>query len=276
MYKIDYRKERRFKVRSKPFYESREMFYDCHIWFHPNYPIHLHKHLEFAYVAGGELTMTVSGQEAILKAGDCGLVFPYQIHSYVSQGEVDLTLIIVDMEYVGEFKEELTYFELENPYFNRSQLSLYGQKILELIRDSAYDTNVPYQLDKGLLMVLLTDIFRSLPLKSKQKVMDLTMSQKLLQYINEHIMQEISATEVARALGISPYYLSHIFSEELKISFPKYVAQQRLSFACDMLRNTKKSVTEITYETGFPNMRTFHRCFKKQFGCTPTEWRKES
>lgn len=263
-------------VHSRPFYESRTMFYDCHIWFHPNYPIHLHKHLEFAYVADGELTMTVAGNEYRLQAGDCALVFPYQIHSYSSQGIVDLTLIIADMDYVGEFQEELTYFEMENPYFNRKQLSSYGQKILELIRDSAYEANVPYQLDKGLLMVLLTDIFKNFPLISRQKPMDLNMSQKMLQYINDNIKQEISATEVARALGISPYYLSHIFSEELKTSFPTYVAQQRLTFACDMLKNTKKSVTEISYETGFPNLRTFHRCFKKQFGCTPTEWRKES
>lgn len=263
-------------IHATPFYESRKKFYDCHVWRTPNFPIHLHKHLELAYVTGGELTMSVAGKEYILREGDCVLVFPYQIHSYTSQGEVDLTLVITDMEYMGEFQEELTQYELESPYFHREQISLYGQKILELIRESAYDTNVPYQLDKGLFMVLLTDVFRMLPLVAKRKSPDLSMAQKVLQYINENIMQELSAKEVARAMGISSYYLSHIFSEELKTSFPTYVAQQRLSFACDMLQNTKKNITEITYEAGFPNMRTFHRCFQKQFGCTPTEWRKRS
>ena len=252
------------------------MFYDCHIWHHPNFPIHLHKHLEFAYVTGGEMTMTVSGKEYKVRDGDCVLVYPYQIHSFSSQGEVDLTLIIADMEYIGEFQEELMHYELECPFFHKDELSSYGQKILDLVRESAYDKNVPYMLDKGLCTVLLTDVFRMLPLIAKTKPMDLTMSQKILQYINDHITQEISATEVAKALGISHYYLSHIFSEELKTSFPNYVAQQRLSFACDMLRNTGKSVTDISYETGFPNMRTFHRSFKKQFGCTPTEWRTKN
>lgn len=261
-------------IHSTPFYESRKTFYSCRTWFEPNFPIHLHKHLELAYVTGGEMQMTLGGKEYIVQEGDCMLVFPYQIHSLASQGDVDLTLVIADMEYVGEFQEELTHYELECPFFHRSQLSSYGQKILDLIRDSAYDNNVPYQLDKGLLMVFLTDVFRSLPLVARQKSMDLSVAQKLLQYINENITQELSATGVARALGISPYYLSHIFSEELKISFPTYVAQQRIYFACELLKNTKKSVTEITYEAGFPNMRTFHRCFKKQYGCTPTEWRK--
>lgn len=260
----------------KPFYESRKKFYDCHVWFHPNWPIHIHKHLELAYVAGGELTMMVTGKEYTLREGDCALVFPYQIHSYASQGEVDLTLVIADMEYMGEFQEELTQYELETPVFHKVQLSSYGQRILDLIRDSAYDKNVPYQMDKGLFMVLVTDVFRTLPLISKGKSMDLSVAQKLLQYINENIMQELSATKVAKAIGISPYYLSHVFSEELKTSFPTYVAQQRLSLACELLRSTQKSVTEVTYEAGFPNMRTFHRCFKKQFGCTPTEWRRKN
>lgn len=263
-------------VHVRPFYESREKFYDCHIWHHPNWPLHIHKHLELAYVAGGELTMMVAGMEYTLHEGECVLVFPYQIHSYASRGEVDLTLVIADMEYMGEFQEELEQYELECPHFRREQLSSYGQKILDLIRESAYDKNIPYQLDKGLFMVFLTDTFRTLPMVTRQKPADLSMAQKLLQYINKNIMQELSATEVAKALGISPYYLSHIFSEELKTSFPTYVAQQRLSYACDMLQNTTKSITEITYEAGFPNMRTFHRCFKKQFGCTPTEWKKRN
>ena len=260
----------------RPFYESRtkNKIFDCHAWAHPNFPVHMHKHIEFVYVAGGELKMTVSGKEYLVRPGDCVLVFPYQIHSFSSDGEVDLTLVIADMEYVGEFQEELAYNEMVCPYFHKTELSSYGVKILDLIRESAYDKDVPYQLDKGLFMVLLTDIFRSLPMNTRQKPADLTMAQKILQYINQNILQEISATEVAKALGISPYYLSHIFSEELKITFPNYVAQQRLSFACDLLRNTKKSVTDISYETGFPNMRTFHRCFKKQYGCTPMEWRK--
>lgn len=262
-------------IHANPFYESRKKFYDCHVWRQPNFPVHLHKHLELAYVTGGELYMTMGGKEYTVKDGDCILVFPYQIHALASRGNVDLTLVIADMDYVGEFQEELAHYELECPLFHRTQLSSYGQRILDLIRDSAYDANVPYQLDKGLLMVFLSDVFRSLPLVARQKPMDLSVAQRLLQYINENIMQELSATEVARALGISPYYLSHIFSEELKTSFPVYVAQRRLYYACELLKNTRKSITEISYEAGFPNMRTFHRCFKREFGCNPTEWRKK-
>ena len=220
--------------------------------------------------------MTVGGREYLMKEGDCMLVFPYQLHSFSSDGEIDLSLIIADMDYVDEFKEELSRYELESPCFSKSSLSRYGQHILELVRMSAYDSQVPYQLDKGLLLVLLTDIFHRIPMSLRSTPSDLSISQKLLQYVNEHIVEELTAARVARAMGISPCHLSRIFSEELKTSFPAYVAGQRLNLACSMLRNTQRSVTEISYEAGFPNMRTFHRCFRRQFDCTPTQWRSSS
>lgn len=260
----------------RPFYEDRKRMLDCRIWHSPNFPLHLHKHLEFIYNAEGEVTMVVSGQEKILHAGECALVFPYQIHSFSSTGEVDMSLVIADMEYLGEFQKELSEFELECSFFEAKQLSKYGQKLLELVRYSASDKNIPYQMDKGLLLALLADIFQQLPLVPKKNREDLTVAQKLLQYINENILQELTAKDVAKAVGISPYYLSHIFSKQLKISFPTYVAQQRLILASDMLKRTKKTVTEVVYETGFPNMRTFNRCFRKQYGCTPTEWRNKT
>ncbi len=268
--------ERTESCQETSFYETRKEIYDCHVWHHPNFPLHMHKHLEFAYNAGGQMQMTVGGREYCMEAGDCMLIFPYQLHSFSSEGEIDLSLIIADMDYVGEFKEELSRYELETPCFPKSSLSRYGQRILELVRTSAYDSQVPYQLDKGLLLVLLTDIFHHIPMSPRNVPADLSISQKLLQYVNEHIVEELTAAKAAKAMGISPYYLSRIFSEELKTSFPAYVAGQRLNLACNMLRNTQMSVTEITYEAGFPNMRTFHRCFRRQFGCTPTEWRSSS
>lgn len=260
----------------RPFYESRKDIYDCHIWLHPNFPPHLHKHLEFVYNAGGELAMTVAAREYQLHTGDCMLVYPNQIHSYSSSGEVHMLLIIANMDYINEFQEELTYHEMESPFFHRDQLSQFGQSIIDILlnRGKIEYPDVPYELDKGMLMVLLADIFRNIPMISRSKPTDLNISQKLLQYINANISCELSAAKTARALGISPYYLSHIFSEQLKISFPAYVTKQRLNLTCQLLKNTNKSITEITFETGFASMRTFQRCFKKEYGCTPMEYRK--
>lgn len=92
-----------------------------------------------------------------------------QIHSYVSQGEVELMLVIVDMDYIGEFFDELTNYELESPFFQREQLSKYGKSILDMLFVSAHEKNVPYEIEKGMVLVLFSDIFHTLPIYIKKK-----------------------------------------------------------------------------------------------------------
>ena len=188
-----------------------------------------------------------------------------------------MLLIIADMDSIGEFREELTYYNMESPFFRKSMLSRWGQMTLDILADmGAHTQQHPFRENKGLLMALLADMYENIPVIKKDKPSDLNITQKLLQYINDNITGDLTAQKVAKELGISPYYLSHIFSSQLNISFPSYVAQQRMILACNLLKDSSKTVTEISYECGFPNMRTFHRCFQKKYECTPTQWREQA
>lgn len=261
--------------KEKQFYENREKHYTCHIWKHPNYPKHLHKHIEFAYVANGEMEIVINQEIHKMTSGDCAFIYPNQIHSYASTGEVELMLVIEDMDFVGEFYDELMNYELESSFFRKEQLSKYGNTALELLYDSADKQEIPYEMAKGMLLVLLADIFHTIPMQKRKKQAELSTTAKLLLYVNDNIRKPLTAKMVARELGISTSYLSHIFAKELKMSFPDYVSQHRLSFACDLLRDTKKNITDVAYEVGFTSVRTFLRSFKNQYGCTPKEWRKQ-
>lgn len=257
----------------KPFYENRDKHYSCHIWLHPNYPKHLHKHVEFAYVQDGSMNMSVNGISQVMTAGCCALVFPNQIHSYSSVGDVQLMLIIMDMEYVDDFFDELNFYEMQNPFFHKSMLTHYGQRTLDLLFYSAHEKNVPYSISKGLTTALLGDIFTTLPFVRKKQHTEQSTTERILLYINENIRFDLSAKTMAKELGISPYHLSRIFSKELKMSFPSYVTHHRLNLACDLLRDTQRNITDIAYDVGFSSSRNFLRCFKDKYGCTPTEWR---
>ena len=188
-----------------------------------------------------------------------------------------MLLIIADMDSIGEFQEELAYYDMKSPYFQKGMLSRYGQMVLDILADIGLHKELrPFRQDKGLLMALLADMYENIPVIKKDKPSDLNITQRLLQYINDNITAELTAQKVAKELGISPYYLSHIFSSQLNISFPSYVAQQRMILACNLLKDSRKTVTEISYECGFPNMRSFHRSFQKRYECTPTQWRERS
>ena len=171
----------------KPFYESRKRVYDCHFWWHPNFPFHLHKHMEFVHVTEGEMDATVAGESYHLTTGDCLMIYPNQIHSYSSVGDVGMLLIIADMDSIGEFQKELNYYDMESPYFQKGMLSRYGQMVLDILADIGLHKELrPFRQDKGLLMALLADMYENIPVIKKDKPSDLNITQKLLQYINDN------------------------------------------------------------------------------------------
>jgi two-component system response regulator YesN len=96
----------------------------------------------------------------------------------------------------------------------------------------------------------------------------------------EHIWgnynQEISLRKLSEAVGINPYYLSHLFRKEMGISFLEYLTSVRMSIAKNLLRQTTMSIMEICLEVGYQDPSHFAKTFKKKEGIHPTEYRKKS
>ena len=64
----------------------------------------------------------------------------------------------------GEFQEELTYYDMESPCFQKSMLSRYGQMVLDILADIGLHKELrPFRQDKGLLMALLADMYENIP-----------------------------------------------------------------------------------------------------------------
>ena len=99
------------------------------------------------------------------------------------------------------------------------------------------------------------------------------MSYQVLQYISEHFTEPLTLESTARALGISRIHLSHIFSQQLHINFRQYINTLRIDRAQTLLRDPAYSISQIAYQCGYGNQRTFHRAFLSQCGMTPNSFR---
>jgi two-component system response regulator YesN len=93
-------------------------------------------------------------------------------------------------------------------------------------------------------------------------------------YIDAHLETDLSLSSVAAQVGLSSYYLSHLFPAEIGIPFSEYVIERRLKQAKKLLKTTNLKIYEAAYKAGFPNYRYFSLVFKKRFGITPKECRK--
>ena len=82
-----------------------------------------------------------------------------------------------------------------------------------------------------------------------------------------------SVQQCADALCLSANYFSDLVKKETGMSALKHIRQKMLDVAKERVFDTSKSISEISYELGFPYPQHFSRWFKKMEGCTPNEYR---
>ena len=95
-----------------------------------------------------------------------------------------------------------------------------------------------------------------------------------LEYIKNHLAEPFSLDELCRGIHVSKSYLCHRFRDEVKMTVMEYLRVQRMIRACELLRQTDLPVSEIAAECGFSGLSHFSTSFKKEFGCSPREYRK--
>ena len=98
--------------------------------------------------------------------------------------------------------------------------------------------------------------------------------QAAISYLEEHYRESTSVQMVADAINITPTYLSTVFKKEAGVSFARYLLDLRLATARELLESTDTPIHLVAAESGFGNKQTINRAFKKEYNCTPTEYRE--
>lgn len=92
-------------------------------------------------------------------------------------------------------------------------------------------------------------------------------------YLDEHYGEDLSLVRVARAVGCSPYYVSHLFQREMDTTFLRYLTAVRMNHARTLLATTDRSIAGIARDVGYGSPRHFRTVFKRTVGVTPTSYR---
>lgn len=97
---------------------------------------------------------------------------------------------------------------------------------------------------------------------------------KVIQYIMKHFTDDIPLSQIAAVASMTPSNFCSFFKNYYRLTFVEYLNQIRIGYACKLLGESKKNVSEIAYESGFRNMANFNRQFKKTKGVAPGDYRK--
>jgi AraC family transcriptional regulator len=95
-----------------------------------------------------------------------------------------------------------------------------------------------------------------------------------MEYIHEHLSEDLSLREIAAFLQMSPNYFTSLFKQSTGLSAHQYVIHCRIEKAERLLTKSDLSIVEVAQQVGFQSQSHFVNVFRKQTGMTPKTYRK--
>ena len=244
---------------------------------------HAHPHHEVCLLTEGSCLFSLNRRGAVLRAGD--LVFcpagtvhaeahrrssqPYRL-LWWSLESADPTL------HVTHYSKRLGY-ALE---FGMSLKTLpaEAQRALGRLRDSAASSTCPdlERVREALLTLTLALMRRAMAGDLAQLDRRSELVDRAAEYVRSHSGGALSLAAVARAMKVSPNYLTSLFREVAGVSLGRFILEERMSQAQRLLGAEQARVKEVALELGFSDPYAFSRAFKRHTGMAPSQWQDRS
>lgn len=241
-------------------------------------PLHYHDFHKILLFFSGNVSYFIEGRTYKLQPGDIVLVPSGTIHKPVvnTDSRYERIIIYLSNEY---FSNEL--LPLQNCFStqstNESSILRTSQRKNPFLPVNAlkhsFTEKDSYQsiIQNSLLTQLLVYINRFLAKHQPQADMISTSNETILailQYINNHLTENLSVDCIAAAFYLNRSYIMHLFKAETGDTLNHYITNKRL-FQAQMMMSSGKSLTDICYACGFSSYSAFYRSYKAKYGVSP-------
>jgi len=235
---------------------------------------HFHPHLEMVYLRKGSSTASLDGKSFLIDTGDIFLSFPNQIHHYFVRSAIQGDIVIFAPEMIPDlqmlFENKLPVEPVIKKEFLPKDIGMRISRIMENLQSQEPFAQISA---KGELMLIMAEIIPHLRYMDTPVHYDSVKD--VLLYCTEHFTEPLTLDMIAEGLHLNKYYISHIFSSRLQISFSDFLNGLRVDYVCKLLTGDC-SVTEAAFASGFSSIRTFNRAFARQMGKSPTQYLKDA
>lgn len=245
--------------------------------FCPPQPDHFHNFYEIFYLLSGQCHYLLEDSVYRLAKGDFVFIAPGELHhSLYKKGEsCEICLITFKKEHL------LLGGGLTRQSFKGSVPALYQEAFDGLLNrmlsehahiDEYSDAFMSTYLQEVLLTLMRHSVLAEQePGLLNAKDADILLSTK---YIYKNFKQPLTLEEVSAVASLSPTYFSKKFKQTTGMGFKEYLNYVRLKHARTALLTTDSSITAIALEYGFNDSNYFKDLFKKIYGKSPREFRK--
>lgn len=229
-----------------------------------NYQCHTHHNYEAVYCLGGQINLNVDGREYILTQGKGVLIMPGHIHSYTTPSQSKIYICVFSTELVGAF-----YKQTKNSDFSDISFTFTSPREIQILTDKSKSVFTKVSV----LFALCGRVFEQSKITECEPTR-FALINSLSMYVQNNFTKDIKLKSIAKEFGYDYSYLSSFFNDNFGTDFSSYLNKYRVQYAMGLLKNTDKSVSDISLESGYSTVRNFNIVFKKETDLTPKEWRE--
>ncbi len=259
------------------------------IWYNnrsEDYPVHRHSCLEITIPIEKSYTYIFDDRTIILKEKEILFVPPDMLHKIAGTKSGIRFIYLFNVDFLkgffdySEFQKLIKEPLLITPDTHPDIYSLIFEKFME-INDLYffYSTTVKEISIFGKLMdvfgmFMKKDYSDSLAVIQNDKQREVYIKFKTLaEWLAMHSSENISMDEAATHVGYSKFHFARLFKEYTGMTFNDYQTTLKLKEVERQLADTDLQISDIAMSCGFNNLTSLSRCFKKQYGCSPSQFR---
>lgn len=236
----------------------------------------------------GKAQYSIDTRQQVVKPGD--LLFVSERHvvdNYEASPDFECLCIMLTTEYYHGFVQDvknvssLLLFSMNNPVvpLTNKEIQVFTN-YFETIREKMADTSHHYRspLIKALLLAMFYDMSNVIYRVERQGNRKHTRAEAIfanfIRLLEDNFRTQHRVSWYAEQLCITPKYLSEIV-KKISLRTPnEWIDSYVILEARVLLKNTTKSIKEITDELNFPNQSFLGKYFKEHVGVSPSEYRK--
>lgn len=259
---------------------------------------HAHQGMELLYVHEGYGSVIVNQQIFELAPGSLICFRPFQLHRIQIKlppgGRYIRSLMVFEPteleRYLAPFTTLQSFFHQlwKDPLAEQVIQDLPQERMLQLLEEYRHRIGqaVPERMleeEMLFLVALLHFVFTQVETRNAKGLQPAlhaagkqtsTVAEKVMEWIEEHYMEEFQLDALAKTVHLSPNHLSATFKHLVGTSITEYLTARRIRQACWLLRTSDSTVQEVGQAIGLSNFPYFCQLFKKHVGLTPYRFKR--
>ena len=236
--------------------------------------LHTHRFTEIFFVLNGKGNFLFHRDVRSIQTGDLVIIPPYIEHTEQSIPGTSLEYYVLGIDGISFQTQDSAAAAQIFCNFDQASLiaDLFAQMYYE-VKGNRYGSEAICQhlLEILILRIVRTQQLIPVPITSARMTKECA---QIKEYLDTNYTGHITLDTLTSLTHMNKYYMAHSFRKYTGLSPIQYLNQRRLEAACQLLRDTDLSVSDIAGATGFSSQSYFTQIFHKVYGITPIKYRR--